>query len=52
MPDACGGDPQRIQVRMYVRELPPWSKRNAPAEAVKDTAQVQDFGWLKVGELR
>ncbi|MBB4159930.1 MULTISPECIES: DUF5819 family protein [Streptomyces] len=52
MPDACGGDPQRIQVRMYVRELPPWSKRNAPAKAGEDTVQVQDFDWLKADELR
>ncbi|NWF27218.1 hypothetical protein HW130_13195 [Streptomyces sp. PKU-EA00015] len=52
MPDACGGDPRRIQVRMYVRELPPWSKRNAPAKAGKDTVQVQDFDWQKADELR
>ncbi|MFC9319189.1 DUF5819 family protein [Streptomyces nigra] len=52
MPGACSGDPERVQIRMYVRELPPWSKRNAPAKAGKDTVRVQDFDWLKAGELR
>lgn len=52
MPDACGGDPQRVQVRMYVRELPAWSKRDAPVKPGEDPVQVQDFDWLKADELR
>ncbi|MET4640654.1 MULTISPECIES: DUF5819 family protein [Streptomyces] len=50
MPQACGGDPRSIQIRMYVRELPPWSKRDDPS--AKDSISVQDFGWQKAGDLR
>ncbi|TPQ20780.1 DUF5819 family protein [Streptomyces sporangiiformans] len=50
MPGACDGlPPERVQVRMYVRELPPWSKRNEPKGT--DQVQVQDFKWIKAGEL-
>lgn len=50
MPQACGGDPRSIQIRMYVRELPPWSERDDPS--AKDRISVQDYDWQKAGDLR
>ncbi|MEU1278758.1 DUF5819 family protein [Streptomyces sp. NPDC005805] len=51
LPSACdGGPPQKVQVRMYVRQLPPWSKRNDPS--AEDKVMVKDFGWVKSEELR
>ncbi|WP_327368375.1 hypothetical protein [Streptomyces sp. NBC_01217] len=50
MPRACGGDPRSIQIRMYVRKLPSWSKRDDPS--AKDEISVQDFDWRKAGDLR
>ncbi|TXS55815.1 DUF5819 family protein [Streptomyces sp. t39] len=50
MPAACDGRPERIQVRMYVRELPPWSRRNDPS--AEDEVMVKDFDWVKREELR
>ncbi|WP_338930397.1 DUF5819 family protein [Streptomyces netropsis] len=50
MPQACNGNLQKIQVRMYVHELPPWSQRNN-AEA-EGKVNVKDFAWKEVDKLR
>lgn len=49
MPTACNGETVKVQVRMYVHELPPWSKRDDPTAEGK--VLVKDFAWLKTGEL-
>ncbi|GGO44335.1 hypothetical protein GCM10012287_09680 [Streptomyces daqingensis] len=49
-PPACGGRrPHAVQVRMYVHELPPWSRRDQPADSGK--VSVEDFPWREVGSL-
>ncbi|MFI1963217.1 DUF5819 family protein [Streptomyces pathocidini] len=50
MPNACDGKISRVQVRMYIRDLPPWSKRH-DAEA-KDKVKVRDFKWIDARVLR
>ncbi|MFF4603972.1 DUF5819 family protein [Streptomyces sp. NPDC001339] len=52
MPDACGGKPEKIQVRLYVHEFRPWSKRNDPEAKEKEPVRAEDLNWLKVGDLR
>ncbi|MFI1254117.1 DUF5819 family protein [Streptomyces netropsis] len=49
MPGVCGGKPDQVQVRVYVQELPPWSKRKDPK--AEDKVRVQDLKWLKAGSL-
>ncbi|MCC3768924.1 DUF5819 family protein [Streptomyces sp. UNOC14_S4] len=50
IPHACGGGaPEKIQIRMYVQQLPPWSKRHDPK--AEDKVDVQDMEWLKAAEL-
>lgn len=46
MPGACAGRPAAVQVRVYVRELPPWSQRNS--ESAKVTTKYQDLSWREV----
>ncbi|MFI7138690.1 DUF5819 family protein [Streptomyces massasporeus] len=50
LPTACNGKAVKVQVRMYVHELPPWSKRNDPAAEGK--VLVKDFAWQKTRDLR
>lgn len=50
LPDACDGRPARVQIRMYVRELTPWSRRHAPDTEERVTAH--DFPWQDTKELR
>ncbi|MCX5172185.1 MULTISPECIES: DUF5819 family protein [Streptomyces] len=53
MPQACDGDVQAVQVRMYIHQLPPWSKRNAPEGATDEgKVEVYDFPWRKASALR
>ncbi|MFE4023068.1 DUF5819 family protein [Streptomyces sp. NPDC059101] len=47
MPKVCGGSPDKVQVRVYVEKLPPWSKRNDPKARGK--TDLQDMDWVKVG---
>lgn len=50
MPQACNGNPQKIQVRLYIHELPPWSERNdSDAEG---TVKVKDYSWREASKLR
>jgi len=49
LPHACAGKPQAIQVRMYVHELPPWSKRGNPKAEGK--IEVEDFPWRRADDL-
>ncbi len=50
LPAVCDGETERIQIRMYVHELPPWSKRHDPSAEGK--VLVHDFAWQKTGDLR
>ncbi|MEU2112994.1 DUF5819 family protein [Streptomyces sp. NPDC019507] len=50
MPGACDGKPEKVQVRLYVHEFRPWSKRNDPE--AKEPVHAEDLSWLKVGDLR
>ena len=51
MPSAvCSGKPKKIQIRMYLRKLPPWSQRHAPE--AKGKVQAYRFDWRDVKELR
>ena len=50
MPTACDGKELKVQIRMYVSELPPWSKRNDPA--AEGRVLVKDFDWVKTKDLR
>ncbi|MFC9155925.1 DUF5819 family protein [Streptomyces bauhiniae] len=50
MPTACDGEAAKVQVRMYVHELPPWSKRHDPSAEGK--LMVKDFAWQEAGGLR
>ncbi|GAB3953419.1 DUF5819 family protein [Streptomyces sparsus] len=50
MPTTCGGHPVKVQIRMYIHELPPWSKRNNPKTEGK--VEVQDFPWRSTKGLR
>ncbi|MBW1596334.1 DUF5819 family protein [Streptomyces sp. JJ38] len=50
MPVVCNGNPQKIQIRMYIHELPPWSQRNNASAEGK--VKVKDFAWKEVTELR
>ncbi|MBY8864226.1 DUF5819 family protein [Streptomyces sennicomposti] len=52
MPGVCEGRPQKIQVRVYVHELRPWSGRDDPAAKAKEPVHVEDLGWRKVSDLR
>ncbi|MFE3324944.1 DUF5819 family protein [Streptomyces sp. NPDC059176] len=52
MPDVCDGQPKRIQVRVYIHELRPWSKRNDPAAKAKEPVHTEDLGWREVSDLR
>ncbi|GAA3188001.1 hypothetical protein GCM10017688_50270 [Streptomyces ramulosus] len=52
LPDACGGKPEKIQVRVYIHELRPWSKRHDPVAKAKESVQAEDLEWWKVSELR
>lgn len=50
MSTACKGGPEKVQIRMYIHELPPWSKRNDSRAEGK--VSVQDFPWRSVRGLR
>ncbi|MEU2855999.1 DUF5819 family protein [Streptomyces syringium] len=50
MPTACGGRTAKVQVRMYLHHLPPWSKRHSRSAEVEVTAK--DFEWISTKELR
>ncbi|MFE9797491.1 DUF5819 family protein [Streptomyces goshikiensis] len=50
MPSACEGQPVKVQVRMYVHELPPWSKRRDPD--AEGRVLTKDFDWLDTKDLR
>lgn len=50
MPTACDGKAVKVQVRMYVHALPPWSKRRDPTAEGK--VLVKDFAWQKTRDLR
>ncbi|MGW6603285.1 DUF5819 family protein [Streptomyces sp. NPDC055036] len=50
MPGVCGGQPAAVQVRVYVHELPPWSKRKD--DSAKGITRYQDLSWRKVDALR
>ncbi|MDQ0942380.1 DUF5819 family protein [Streptomyces sp. V1I1] len=50
MPTACNGKAVKLQVRMYVHELPPWSKRNDSSAEGK--VLVKDFAWTPTKDLR
>lgn len=50
MPAACNGKAVKVQVRMYVHELPPWSKRRDSSAEGK--VLVKDFAWQKTRDLR
>lgn len=50
MPTACSGGAQKIQIRMYVEELPPWSKRHN--QSAESKVLVKDFKWIDVKDLR
>lgn len=49
MPAVCGGTPAKVQIRVYVQQLPPWSKRHDPE--AEDKVDVQDMEWVEVGTL-
>ncbi|MGW7073660.1 DUF5819 family protein [Streptomyces sp. NPDC054855] len=46
----CSGKPEKIQIVMYLRKLPPWSQRNNIK--AKDKVDAYRFEWRKVGDLR
>lgn len=50
MPSVCNGPPAKVQIRMFIHELPPWSKRNSPE--AEGEVSVQDFPWRKAERLR
>ncbi len=50
MPGVCEGHPEKVQVRLYVHEFRPWSKRNDPK--AEEPVHVEDLAWLTAGELR
>ncbi|UUN27845.1 DUF5819 family protein [Streptomyces sp. FIT100] len=50
MPTACDGKAVKVQVRMYVHELPPWSKRDDPS--AEGRVLVKDFAWARTKDLR
>ncbi|MFV2117201.1 DUF5819 family protein [Streptomyces sp. Act-28] len=52
MPQACGNgqSPEEVQVRMYIRTLPPWSERDNPR--AKDDLELFDFPWKKAADLQ
>ncbi|MEU6061983.1 DUF5819 family protein [Streptomyces sp. NPDC047097] len=50
MPTVCNGKAAKVQVRMYVDQLPPWSKRHDPSAEGK--VLVKDFAWQKARDLR
>ncbi|MFE2049750.1 DUF5819 family protein [Streptomyces sp. NPDC059459] len=50
MATVCEGGAVKVQVRMYVNELPPWSKRHDPSAEGK--VLVKDFAWRKTRDLR
>lgn len=50
MPTACGGESVKVQVRMYVHELPPWSKRRD--SSAEGQVLTKDFDWIDTKELR
>ncbi|WP_129307712.1 DUF5819 family protein [Streptomyces sp. L2] len=52
MNQACtdGRSLQEVQVRMYVRSLPPWSQRDNPH--AHDKVDAYDFPWKKAADLQ
>ncbi|MGC3002275.1 DUF5819 family protein [Streptomyces sp. G35A] len=50
MPTVCDGNAAKVQIRMYVETLPPWSRRNDPSAEGK--VMVKDFDWTDAGDLR
>ncbi|WP_073948470.1 DUF5819 family protein [Streptomyces kebangsaanensis] len=50
MPTVCDGKVTKVQVRMYVETLPPWSERNSPSAEGK--VMVKDFAWADTRDLR
>ncbi len=50
MPSACGGTPAAMQVRVYVHEFPPWSKRKD--HTAKGTTNYLDLSWKEADALK
>lgn len=50
MPGVCDGHPAAVQVRAYLHELPPWSKRKDASAT--GTTKYQDLAWREVGETK
>ncbi|WP_354383405.1 DUF5819 family protein [Streptomyces sp. PvR034] len=46
----CSGNPERVQLRMYVHQPPPWSKRHD--RSAEGQVEVYDFDWTKADDLR
>lgn len=50
MSTVCNGKATKVQIRMHVETLPPWSERNSPSAEGK--VMVKDFAWAGTGDLR
>ncbi|MEU4167051.1 DUF5819 family protein [Streptomyces sp. NPDC026665] len=49
LPNVCGGPPSAVQVRMYVHELPSWSRRKDPS--AKGTIRFEDLTWRNAEDV-
>lgn len=49
IPAVCGGTPAKVQIRLYIQQLPPWSKRHDPK--AEEKVDVQDMEWVEVAKL-
>ncbi|MET9662425.1 DUF5819 family protein [Streptomyces sp. NPDC006510] len=50
MPGVCDGHPVAVQVRAYLHELPPWSKRKDAS--AKGTIKYQDLSWREADDTK